>query len=387
MGSNLNFKHLGNEPPPASNNRPPGNAPLTRQGSVYSLTFDEFQNSIGGIGKDFGSMNMDELLKSILSAEESNHIVASTSGGGGQDGPSRPSGHLQPQGSLTFPRTLSQKTVDEVWRDISKDYSGGNDSIGASGGPALPQRQQTLGEITLEEFLVRAGVVREDASMVQKPNMGGGFFGEVPHAANNPGLGIGFQLQGQGPENIMTVRNLESVSQMPVQSSSNLPLTVNGIISNQQQQQQPPHILPKQSAVPFAPQVPSSSSTQLGSPGIQTGLAGLADQVMKNSLVQGAASFQGGGFGMVGLGAGPAPIGVAGGSSANVASSDRMGRSNGDASSVSPVPYMFNGGIKGRKSSSALEKVVERRQKRMIKNRESAARSRARKQVKISLIH
>jgi ABA responsive element binding factor len=40
--------------------------------------------------------------------------------------------------------------------------------------------------------------------------------------------------------------------------------------------------------------------------------------------------------------------------------------------------------ISGRKRSTPedmVEKTVERRQKRMIKNRESAARSRARKQV------
>uniref|UniRef100_J3LHF1 BZIP domain-containing protein n=1 Tax=Oryza brachyantha TaxID=4533 RepID=J3LHF1_ORYBR len=51
--------------------------PLARQGSVYSLTFDEFQSTLGGVGKDFGSMNMDELLRSIWTAEESH------AGGGG----------------------------------------------------------------------------------------------------------------------------------------------------------------------------------------------------------------------------------------------------------------------------------------------------------------
>jgi ABA responsive element binding factor len=58
----------------------------------------------------------------------------------------------------------------------------------------------------------------------------------------------------------------------------------------------------------------------------------------------------------------------------------------GDLSSLSPspVPYVFNGGLRGRKPP-AMEKVVERRQRRMIKNRESAARSRQRKQVKFCL--
>ncbi|KAL9666935.1 hypothetical protein QQ045_001279 [Rhodiola kirilowii] len=57
------------------------------------------------------------------------------------------------------------------------------------------------------------------------------------------------------------------------------------------------------------------------------------------------------------------------------------GKFNGDLTSVSPVPYVFSGGIRGRRANGALEKVVERRQRRMIKNRESAARSRARKQL------
>ena len=28
----------------------PGPGPLSRQGSIYSLTFDEFQNTLGGMG-------------------------------------------------------------------------------------------------------------------------------------------------------------------------------------------------------------------------------------------------------------------------------------------------------------------------------------------------
>ncbi|MFS7990480.1 putative transcription factor bZIP family [Helianthus anomalus] len=61
--------------------------------------------------------------------------------------------------------------------------------------------------------------------------------------------------------------------------------------------------------------------------------------------------------------------------------SDGLGKSNGgDTSSVSPVPYVLNGVFRGRKNG-AIEKVLERRQRKTIKNRESAARSRARKQV------
>ncbi|KAF2324372.1 hypothetical protein GH714_013203 [Hevea brasiliensis] len=222
---------------------------------------------------------------------------------------------LQRQGSLTLPRTISQKTVDEVWKDISKEY--GNGAV--TGAVNLPQRQQTLGEITLEEFLVRAGVVREDAQLAAKLNANGSFFGDLSRSGNNSALGIGFQQnRGLGLNN----NNTNQISM----HSSNLPFNVNGVRSYQAQ-------------------------------GISGGL------------------MQGGALGMVGLG------GVATGSPANQLSSDGITKSNGDTSSVSPVPYVFNGGLRGRRATGAVEKVVERRQRRMIKNRESAARSRARKQA------
>ncbi|CAG7885067.1 unnamed protein product [Brassica rapa] len=67
MGSQMNFVDVVRDE--VINAKQPAlgsGLPLTRQNSVFSLTFDEFQNSWGGgIGKDFGSMNMDELLKSI----------------------------------------------------------------------------------------------------------------------------------------------------------------------------------------------------------------------------------------------------------------------------------------------------------------------------------
>jgi len=89
--------------------------PLARQGSVYSLTFDEFQSSLGGAAKDFGSMNMDELLRSIWSAEEVHSVAAASASAADHAHPAaRGPVSIQHQGSLTLPRTLSQKTVDEV---------------------------------------------------------------------------------------------------------------------------------------------------------------------------------------------------------------------------------------------------------------------------------
>ncbi|XP_022775807.1 ABSCISIC ACID-INSENSITIVE 5-like protein 5 isoform X2 [Durio zibethinus] len=368
MGTNMNFKNFGN--------KPPGNYPLSRQPSIYSLTFDEFQSTMGGIGKDFGSMNMDELLKSIWNAEETQTMASST---GGLEG----IGGLQRQGSLTLPRTLSQKTVDEVWKDISKEHSIGKDGIGTGATNNMPQRQQTLGEMTLEEFLVRAGVVREDTQLAGKVNnVNGGFFGELQQPGNNTGFGIGFQQPDRG-SNLMGNRISEGGNQIVIQAS-NLPLNVNGVRSNQhqlaqqqtqQQQQHQQPIFPKQPAVEYGARIPLQSGGQLGSPGIKGGIPGIGDQGLINGLIQGGA-LQGGGMGMVGLGG---PVGVATGSPANQLSSDGVAKSSADTSSVSPVAYVFNGSLRGRKC--AAEKVAERRQRRMIKNRESAARSRARKQA------
>ncbi|KAL8154008.1 hypothetical protein V2J09_011768 [Rumex salicifolius] len=344
MGTNLNFKPFGDEPVAegSGSGRQSGssfNFPLPRQTSIYSLTFDEFRNSLG---KEFGSLNMDELLKSIWKAEDALNTASTsttTGGGGGQFGINQ-GGYLQRQGSHTLPRTLSQKTVDEVWRDMSNDFNTGKDSDLAQ----TPQRQPTLAEITLEEFLVRAGIVREDAQLAEKPNPGGSLGKLVqPNNINNTGFGIDFQQPGHGVGS----------SQQP-----------------QQLQQSP--VFTKQSVVPYAQTMAMNSSTPMGKLGIRSGGGGGVGVGFSNQTANGNL---GQGFGLQG-GAMGAPTE----SPANL-SSDGIAKRNGVMPFVSSVPYGFNGGIRGRKSSNTVEKVIERRQKRMIKNRESAARSRARKQA------
>ncbi|KAL6511591.1 ARM REPEAT PROTEIN INTERACTING WITH abf2 [Orobanche gracilis] len=357
MGSNFDFKNSGNDQPDAGG-KPPCSFSLTRQPSVYSLTFDEFQTTVGGIGKDFGSMNMDELLKSIWSADDDQNF-GSTSGGGDGDGNAsqQGGGSLQKQGSIILPRTLSRKTVDEVWRDMSKEYDdvGEKDSSSnVSRFGVLPQRQQTLGEITLEEFLVRAGVVREEDESPAKPTNNLGFFTDSwdpSFASSNIGFG-----EFSNPVSL------------------NLPLNVNGLKPvdhhhhhhRQQQQQHQQHILPKPTTSSCGSQIGISGRDQLTSPGIRGGIG-----IPHNAMLQA------GGVGMVGLG-GTTGVGVREGSPGM--SSDGLSKSNGDKSHVLPVPCAFNGGLRGKRSSP-VEKGVERRQRRMIKNRESAARSRARKRA------
>lgn len=392
----MNFRSFGNEQLGDSGGRQPGSFGLVRQSSVYSLTIDEFQNTIasGGIGKDFGSMNMDELLKNIWSAEE-NLTIGSSAGGSGMqpNGIGGPVGHLQRQGSLALPRTLSQKTVDEVWKDILREYGvekDGSGVVGGSNGSNLPQRQQTLGEMTLEEFLSKAGVVREETQMAgqgqQIGNNTGGVFGNsMSQSGNDAGLAFAFQ-----PANNLLLDMNSGASRPSPQHghdigthSTNLVLNMNGGANCYRPSQ--PHASDLQQQQKLEEQKQNGKQQQLlfgyGGPmpipsngvrGAQVmGIPEVVVSSINGNLIQCSGQQQGGGMGMVGLGAGGSP-GV---------SSDGLSRSNGDTSSVSPIPYAaLNGSLRGRKNT-ALEKVVERRQRRMIKNRESAARSRARKQA------
>lgn len=309
--------------------------PLTSQSSIYSLTFDELQNTIGGVGKDFGSMNMDELLKNIWNVEETQTLT----GVGVGEGPNPIVNNMQRQGSLTLPRTLSQKKVDEVWRDLMKDSG--------NSGSSMPQRQPTLGEVTLEEFLVRAGVVKEDApnhaQQIERPD-NNKWFSDFSRSNNNTNLLPFQQPNGNNGNGDLSDNNNLVPKQIPIPPSS----------LNLNQSHRPPPLFPKPTNVAFtAAPIHLLNNAQLGNPG--------------RSVVPGV--------GMFGLSAAnvAAPVGSPG----SKMSPDAITKRNVDPSLPSPVPYGIN---RGRKCG-AVEKVVERRQRRMIKNRESAARSRARKQA------
>nr|WEV03864.1 ABRE-binding bZIP protein 2b [Paeonia suffruticosa] len=358
----MNFKGFG-DGAEGGGRKPSGVFPLA---PVYSLTFEELQSTFSGLGKDFGSMNMDELLKNLWTAEET-QVMASVPGGSGGER-SIPGGNLPRQGSLTLPRTLSQKKVDEVWKDLLKETSGVKDE-NSGGGLNLPQKQRTSGEMTLEEFLVKAGIVREDIQQTGRPN--NGRFFELSRPNNNMGLTLEFQQPSLNAGIINSVTN----------QSPGLAVNVGGVRSApqppqpQMQQQQHPPIFPKQTTVTFTSPMHLANGAQLASPVTRGANFGMADPSMNNGLVQGG-GLQSGRMGMVGL-----RNGVVGGSPTNQVSSDVTGKSVVDTSSLSPAPYAYNQGTRGRKGNGALEKVVERRQRRMIKNRESAARSRARKQA------
>lgn len=368
--------------PEGSLGKTPGNFPLARQTSIYSMTFDELQ-TLGGLGKDFGSMNMEDLLKNIWTAEET-QATASTPGPGNV-----PGGNLQRQGSLTLPRTLSQRTVDDVWKDLLKESGGTNDRIGVGASNFVP-RQSTLGEMTLEEFLVRAGVVREEIQPIEKPSNLGAYGGLAPANVNNNSLVIGFQ---QAAVNDRMLGNQNGGSNNGFSNSSNLLLNGSALRSSQQQQhpQSQPQLqplFPKQANVAFASSQLGNANVQqmrngaqLSSSGATASVVGMANASMNSTMMKTGVTPTGV-MGMAGLRG--VTTSVTGESPGSQLQTDSISKSSVDTSSLSPSPYAFNEGGRGRRSCSSLEKQVERRRRRMIKNRESAARSRARKQVNSS---
>uniref|UniRef100_A0A6N2M481 BZIP domain-containing protein n=1 Tax=Salix viminalis TaxID=40686 RepID=A0A6N2M481_SALVM len=121
---------------------------LARQNSMYNLTLDEVQNQLGDLGKPLSSMNLDEFLKNVWTVEATQATGLEVEGTLFANQTA-----LQRQASLSLTSDLSKKTVDEVWKDIQQSK---HDEEMKS-----KERQPTLGEVTLEDFLVKAGVVAE----------------------------------------------------------------------------------------------------------------------------------------------------------------------------------------------------------------------------------
>ncbi|KAK8619831.1 hypothetical protein V6N13_066333 [Hibiscus sabdariffa] len=287
---------------------------LSKQNSIFSLTLDEIQLKSG---MTFGSMNMDEFLANLWNVEENQLVPTQPDqieliNGGDKGTGSQQS--LARQGSFSIPTPLCKKTVNEVWFEIQKELPQqrkANDIVVVNHEP--PQRQHTLGEMTLEDFLVKAGVVQEPSrsSQQNKP---------APSRINGPSLnenyGMG-HVTGSSQQKML----------VPIQNNN------------------------------------ASMDANFGM-GHVMGLGFPAHPIVGNNLAAGN--------------------GYGAGYSIFTQSKTIMGQSfngpqsgNGTNSLLNPAAAQN----KRRIIDGPPEVVVERRQRRMIKNRESAARSRARKQA------
>ncbi|KAF8013708.1 hypothetical protein BT93_I1541 [Corymbia citriodora subsp. variegata] len=214
--------------------------------------------------------------------------------------------------------------------------------------------------MTLEEFLVRAGVVREDTQMMARPS-DNGFHGEIPRFTSN-----GFTSSAAAGNNDIFLSK-------PAGSSLDFIVTRPSQLQQQPQPLKPQApLFPKPESVSFASPVHLANTGHIASPGSRDA-TGITHSLLNKALVHGGA-MQAGGLCLGDLGR----TGFAAGSPANLVSPDAISNNSTDASSLSPVPYAFG---RGRRSKDVQEKAIERRHRRMIKNRESAARSRARKQA------
>ncbi|KAE8690553.1 Basic-leucine zipper transcription factor family protein, putative isoform 4 [Hibiscus syriacus] len=328
---------------------------LGRQSSIYSLTLDEFQHTLCEGGKNFGSMNMDEFLTSIWNAEE-NQATNSINNNHHNNGATGPvsSSHVnfslnetaasskgvvrQPslprQGSLTLPAPLCRKTVDEVWSEIHRVQQGQGQSNNSNlqNAENTSTRQPTIGQMTLEDFLIKAGVVREPCL---PPPQHQQKFG-LHQASNDPAVGTSFI-----PRPIMGIGGSDGFNGSTYQT-----MPPGGVLCDSS--------------------VYLNDGKRGG--GYQSAAPPLSAAVCYNGKVATA-----GGYGP----------GQAMGMVSPISPVSPKGMCTNQVDIVATQFGMDIGGLRGRKRiiDGPIEKVVERRQRRMIKNRESAARSRARKQA------
>nr|GEX48034.1 abscisic acid-insensitive 5-like protein 2 [Tanacetum cinerariifolium] len=83
---------------------------IARQNSMYKLTLDEVQNHLGDLGKPLSSMNLDEVVKSVWTAEGNLNAQPSVGSSLGR------------QSSIGLSQDLRKRTVDEVWHNIKQGH-------------------------------------------------------------------------------------------------------------------------------------------------------------------------------------------------------------------------------------------------------------------------
>ncbi|RWR86851.1 ABSCISIC ACID-INSENSITIVE 5-like protein 4 isoform X3 [Cinnamomum micranthum f. kanehirae] len=139
------------------------NSDLGRQSSsIHSL-------SLGDHNKSFGSMSMDDLLRNIYTDHPAADMLPRVMDGGESNG-----------------CAAAAKTVDEVWKEITA----GEGKIEGGQVEGLVFKDPPYEEMTLEDFLAKAGAVGEED--VRVSSVGGGFQSDPMLSNSNP-----FQQQQQ----------------------------------------------------------------------------------------------------------------------------------------------------------------------------------------------
>ncbi|KAF5448570.1 hypothetical protein F2P56_029090 [Juglans regia] len=165
------------------------NPDLPRQSSLCSLSTiladlqqqQHQQNPSSSSKALVASMSMDDLLKNLYSDQTPNQLPL--------DG----SSSISPQRSFSQPKELGDKTVEDVWKEIVA----GNDNQRQAGAEEAGNDAASgqLEEMTLEDFLTKAGAVREEDVRRGAVVPGPGGYG-VDSSASVAMNGGQFALQG-----------------------------------------------------------------------------------------------------------------------------------------------------------------------------------------------
>ncbi|CAH8346896.1 unnamed protein product [Eruca vesicaria subsp. sativa] len=327
--------------------RLPVSTPLSRQGSLYTSTLDQIQNNLQ---KDCGSMNIEEFLKSICKDGETEVVVPTN---GTNEG-------LQRQGSITLPRILSQKTVDEVWKYITEEELHAHNDGGRTNIPQI-QKQPTLGNITLGDFITRAVAMGNNNSC--------GYIHDPSSISGIPNTNLSVEFQ-QKPMVSDVLGNINKSNRI---HGSYLHPNVNGSMSTYQPQRpivSKPHGYEKNVAF---------TSGQVNADSYK-GTGDQSHQENNVTLVQSVAPVPGGAMSVVDT---CSPVTLS-------PILDGIPKINA-GSSVSPIAYTTTGmtSVRDRNRNNVIaaeKKLVEKTYKRKIKNREAAARSRARQQAQTNAL-